>query len=333
MMLQHGEKIDQYTILNKLGQGGMSDVYLAQDDSMQRQVVLKFPHPEILGDPATYERFTREMKIGGLLDHPNIPKMYGVGGEKVAPYMIMEFVAGKSLREILSDVGPLPKDRAIQMIVQIARALAYAHSRNVYHRDLKPENIMVLPGDLLKVMDFGIAFIEGARRVTWGKLSSQVGTPDYMSPERIKGKRGDVRSDIYALGIMAYEFFAGHPPYKADNPLSIMNQHVTVDAPLLSRYRKDVPPLIEEIIMKAIYRDPEARWESMDSFADALESPEKLDLEGLRAERHNAAKKPAATRSMQSGSSIQTAIAVVPIFALLAAFAIGVVLLLIFRHP
>ncbi len=285
MNLQVGGQIDQYVLLNKLGSGGMSEVFLARDEKNQREVVLKFPHDNLMGDPASYERFTREIKIGTLLNHPNIQKLYEVAGEKMNPYLVLEYVKGCTLRELLDKEALLPSAKAVALGVQIARALGYAHANHVFHRDLKPENIIVTAEGQAKVMDFGIAFVEGARRITWGRLSSQIGTPDYMAPEQVKGSRGDVRTDIYALGIMVYEFLAGRPPFQGDNALVIMNQHVTLYPPPLHRFNKHISTDLEEVIMKAIRREPVNRWSSMEAFAGALEQPDKIDVAALKAER------------------------------------------------
>lgn len=285
MSLQPGEQIDQYTVLQKLGQGGMSEVYRARDERNRRDVTLKFPHEDMIGDPATYERFQREVKIGTRLSHPNIQKLYGMGDGDRPPYLVFEYVDGRTLRELLRREAPLPVERAVSLGMQIARAIAYAHEHGVFHRDLKPENIIVTPAGEAKVMDFGIAFVEGARRITWGRLSAQVGTPDYMAPEQIKGGRGDHRTDIYALGTMIYEFLAGRPPYEGDNNLAVMSQHVMMSPPPIHTFRKNVPPALEETIMKAIRRDPAARWPSMQAFADALEHPERVDAAALKTER------------------------------------------------
>jgi serine/threonine-protein kinase len=285
MRLKAGEQVSHYTVLSKLGQGGMSEVYLARDEANGREVVLKFPNDDSMSDPASYERFTREVKIGEILTHPNIQKLYEVCTEKPNTYLVLEYVDGASLRDIINREAPFTLEKAVSLGSQIAQALGYAHANHIYHRDLKPENIIVTAEGKAKVMDFGIAFVEGARRVTWGRLSAQVGTPDYMAPEQIKGKRGDARTDIYSLGIMVYEFFAARPPYEGDNALSIMNQHVTNNPPPLHRFNKKVSPAIEEIVLKATRRDPEERWETMESFADALQNPEKIDVEVLKAER------------------------------------------------
>jgi serine/threonine-protein kinase len=293
MSLHTGERIDHYTVLEKLGRGGMSEVYHARDEQNQREVVLKFPHEDMAGDPATYERLRREIKIGTTLDHPNIQKLYEISGNGVPEYLVLEYVEGCTLRELLEREAPLPFDKAIDLGVQIARAIGYAHEHKIFHRDLKPENIIVSREGQAKVMDFGIAFVAGARRVTWGRLSAQVGTPDYMAPEQIKGSRGDHRTDIYALGTMLYELLAGRPPYEGDNNLAIMNQHVTMSPPPLHYFRKDVPPALEEAIMKAIRRDPDRRWQSMQEFEHALLHLDSVDVAALRAEREHKEANPA----------------------------------------
>ena len=285
MTLQPGEVIDQYTIMHKLGHGGMSEVYLAQDNQHRREVVLKFPHADMAGDPATYERFRREIQIGELLTHPRIQKLYELAGSHLDPYLVLEYVDGVTLREVVRKNHRLPVERAVSLGVQIAQALAYAHAQHVFHRDLKPENIIVTPDGCAKVMDFGIAFVGGARRVTWGQMSAQVGTPDYMAPEQIKGNRGDERTDIYALGMLLYECLAGRLPYQGDNALVVMSQHVTVSPPPLRQFVAHVPAALEEIVLKAIRRSPDARWTSMAAFAQALQHPEEVDVVALQAER------------------------------------------------
>jgi serine/threonine-protein kinase len=290
MKIESGKQVDKYLVQQELGHGGMSDVFLARDEAAGRDVVLKFPHDDIMGDPKTYEHFTREVKIGQMLDHPNIQKLYALAGETHSPFLVLEYVPGRTLRDILNDTEKHPRGEkdiefALSIGRQMTRALSYAHSHHVAHRDLKPENIIVSPDGTAKVMDFGIAFVEGSRRVTWGPLSSQVGTPDYMAPEQIKGVRGDHRTDIYALGMILYEVIGGRLPYEGDNALAVMNQHVNVKPPSLHTFSKSVPPPLEEAIMKAIRRNANNRWQTMDEFREALERPESVDTEALRAER------------------------------------------------
>lgn len=303
MKLQAGEIISHYTVIKELGHGGMSQVYLARDDKHDREVVLKFPNDDLMSDPANYERFRREVKIGNILNHPNIQRLYELGGEPQSPFLVLEYVPGDTLRDEFTKVRPHQRNRekseetAHQLGKQLGNALAYTHANGVYHRDLKPENIIVTPDGAAKIMDFGIAFVEGSRRVTWGALSSQVGTPDYMAPEQIKGQRGNDRTDIYALGMILYECIAGRLPYEGDNALAVMNQHVTVSPPPLHKFCKDVTPALEEAILKAIRRSPETRWPSAQAFVEALGRPETVDVAALKAEREaeaeNSAKPPA----------------------------------------
>jgi serine/threonine protein kinase len=293
---ERGQQIGRYTIIDRLGKGGMSHVYRARDPEHDREVVLKFPLLEIMDDPATHERFHREVKIGKLLHHPNIQHLYQLSRFQQHEYLVLEYVPGQSLRHFLHAKKPGPNDfRDVSDLgLQLARALAYTHRLQIAHRDLKPENIIITPEGTVKVMDFGIAFLKGARRVTWGRMSSQVGTPDYMAPEQIQGRRGDSRTDIYALGMILYEYLAGRLPYQGDSALSIMNQHVNAKPAPLHRFRKEVPLLLEEVIMKAIRRSPEDRWQDMEALIAALEPGSAADALLLREERENEPDGPAA---------------------------------------
>jgi serine/threonine protein kinase len=291
MKLQESEIVGPYTVVRELGLGGMSHVYLARDNRLCRDVVLKFPNEDLMGDPASYERFQREIKIGKLLDHPNIQKLFELAGDTEKPCLVLEYVPGETLRDDLRHDGPKWSDpvqaqkRALSIGVQISNALAYTHEHGVFHRDLKPENIIITPDGVPKVMDFGIAFLEGTRRITWGALSSQVGTPDYMAPEQIKGQRGDDRTDIYALGMILYECVTGRLPYQGDNALAVMNQHVTASPPPMRQFARQVSPALDEVILKAIRRNPDARWQSARAFVAALEGVDQVDVAVLKAER------------------------------------------------
>jgi serine/threonine protein kinase len=289
MQFEDGQKLGRYTIEHPLGHGGMSNVYLAHDDQEDRKTVLKFPHEELLADIASYERFTREVKIGKLLKHPNIQNLYELAKVNHSQFLVLEYIDGRSMREYLrlreKEVRPDDIKDAVDIGLQIAKALAYAHEHHVVHRDLKPENVIITPDNKAKVMDFGIASIQGARRVTWGPMTAQVGTPDYMSPEQIQGGRGDGRTDVYALGMILYEFIAHHLPYDGDNALAVMNQHVTMKAPPLHFYREDVPAPLEEIIMKALRRNPQDRWQTMTDMITALEDWSTVDVVALRTDR------------------------------------------------
>ncbi len=277
MTLSPGEQLDSYRIVAALGRGAFSEIYQATD-AQGRPIVLKCPYPNLLGDPNLWERFRREMAIAARLRHPNIQRALEVAGERGRPYLVFEYVEGRSFREHLRERGPLPVDDAVQFAMQIARGLAYAHEQHVYHRDLKPENILISSAGELKLVDFGVAFMEGAKRLTWSWLSSAVGTPDYMAPEQIQGKRGDARSDVYGLGVVLFEMLAGRVPWAGDNPLSIMSQQLSTSPPPLHTLNREVPPPVEAIVRKALRKNPRERYQDAGGMLQDLERWHDLDL-------------------------------------------------------
>lgn len=266
-----GAQIDHYEVIRMLGHGGMSRVYLARDLRDQRKVVLKFPNDDIIGDVSVFERYRREAEIGSRLNHPHIQHLLNVDERRDEQYLVVEYIEGQTLRRLLEDREgePLPPDEALRITTQVCDALAYCHDHGVYHRDIKPENIMLQPDGSVKIIDFGVALLEGARRVTWRGLSGTVGTPDYMSPEQLRGERGTASSDIYAAGMMLYEMLCGRTPFEGENVFAIMNQHVSHDPPSILQYRPDLAPALATVVMHAIRRDPEKRYKSVrDLLAD-----------------------------------------------------------------
>lgn len=277
MEYELGQTVDgRYQILSPLGHGGMSEAYKARDRESGQVVVLKIPHASLIGDPATFSRYQREMEIGKRLQHPHIQHLIAEGkpGGGVAPYMVLEYVEGELLRSYLAKHTPLPVDEALRITGQLAEALQYCHDHGVVHRDLKPENVFITPDGQIKLADFGIALLRGARRLTFRRFSSEVGTPDYMAPEQVRGERGDARTDGYAVGVMLYEMLSGEVPYHGDSPLSVMSQRVTTEAPLLRVARPDVPPPLEAVVYKALQREPAERYQSM---AELLHDLQHLD--------------------------------------------------------
>jgi serine/threonine protein kinase len=266
-----GAQIDHYEIIRILGQGGMSRVYLATDLAEQRKVVLKFPNDDMIGDIAVFERYRREAEIGSRLNHPHVQHLLNTDEKRHEEYLVVEYIEGQTLRKILEEREgePLPPDEALRITRQICDALAYCHEHGVYHRDIKPENIMLQDDGSVKIIDFGIALLQGARRVTWRGLSSTMGTPDYMSPEQLRGERGTAGSDIYAVGIMLYEMLCGRTPFDGENVFAVMNQHVSHDPPSILQYNAQLSPALVTVVMHAIRRDPEKRYKSMrDVLAD-----------------------------------------------------------------
>lgn len=275
---------DRYDILEALGQGGMNDAYKARDLETGRLVVLKIPFSSLIGDPATYSRYQRELEIGKRLHHPNIQELVDEGRlNGVTPYLVLEYVDGTLLREYLRQHAPLPVDEAINITLQLTDALHYCHEHGVVHRDLKPENILIEPDGTVKLVDFGIALLQGARRLTFRRLSSSFGTPDYMAPEQVQGDRGDGRTDIYAVGVMLYEMLTGDVPYHGDSPLAVMSQRVTTDAPLLRRRRPDLPPQLEAIVWRALRREPAERYPSMAALRYDLTHLEEVAIPELKS--------------------------------------------------
>ena len=211
-----GTQIDHYEIVRMLGHGGMSRVYLAIDLQNQSKVVLKFLNDDLIGDIAVFERYRREAEIGSRLDHPHIQHLLNTDEKRSEEYLAVEYIEGQTLRKVMEEREgkPLPVEEALRITDQICDALAYCHEQGVYHRDIKPENIMLQADGNVKIIDFGIALLAGARRVTWRGLSGTVGTPDYMSPEQLRGERGTAASDIYAIGMMLYEMLCVLPGVK-----------------------------------------------------------------------------------------------------------------------
>jgi serine/threonine protein kinase len=277
MAIQPGARLDAFEIKDVIGHGAFSEVYLAEDPQ-GRKVVLKLPHDAIIGDTATFDRFRRELEIAKRLDHPGIQHSYDLGAHRSRPYLVMEYVEGETLRDLLDREKKLPTARAIDLTEQLAEAMAYAHAQGVFHRDLKPENLLITPEGRLVVTDFGIALLEGARRLTWRWLTSAVGTPDYMAPEQIQGKRGDARTDIYAIGIMLFEMLTGRVPWEGDNPLAVMQQHLSAPLPDLHALNPTVLAPLEAIVRKCLRKDPDERYQDAGELLHDLRHWQDLDL-------------------------------------------------------
>jgi serine/threonine-protein kinase len=277
-VLEVGDLLDHYRVERVVARSGMSTLYRAVDERNGKLVALKVPHPEMEADPVLVERFRREEQIGLELDHPGIVKTYpSQGGQRM--YMVIEWVDGQLLRAILNGERKLEVERATALTLGICDALDYMHKRGVVHRDLKPENIMVCEGDRIKLIDFGIAMKEDARRLTYAGTSPLLGTPDYISPEQVKGQRGDQRSDIYALGAMFYEMLTGQPPYVGPNPLAVMNERLLHDPESPRKQNKAISPQLEEILFRSLEREPRHRYATALEMAWELEHQDQVGVD------------------------------------------------------
>ncbi|MGD0155364.1 MAG: serine/threonine-protein kinase [Terracidiphilus sp.] len=276
--LQGGDTLDHYRLEAEVSRSGMATLYRATDVRNGRQVAVKVPHPEMEADPILLERFRREEEIGQEIDHPGVVKTYD-GEDRSRRYMVIEWVEGRLLRAILNEERKLPVERAVALTVAICDALDNLHKHGVVHRDLKPENIMVDAEDRIKIIDFGIALKEDARRITQTGLTPALGTPDYISPEQVKGQHGDQRSDVYALGAILYEMLTGQPPFTGPNPLAVMNERLLTDPTPARELNAAISPELEEILFRAMAREPRHRYATASEMAWELEHQELVGVE------------------------------------------------------
>jgi serine/threonine-protein kinase len=261
----------------------MASIFKGIDLQTGETVALKVPFMQFESDPAFFSRFQREESIGRKLKHPYILRIVPVE-DKSRPYIAMEFLQGQTLRSVMQAAERMPVKDALAIAGRICEALEYLHSQEVIHRDLKPENIMLCDDGSIRVMDFGIAKAAGLRRLTFAGFSTSMGTPDYMAPEQVKGKRGDARTDIYSLGVMLYEMVTGATPFEGNNPYAIMNARLIGDPVAPRRHLPELDPQVEEIILHALERQPFDRYPTAAAMKLELDAPEKVQVTG-RAER------------------------------------------------
>jgi serine/threonine-protein kinase len=274
---QAGAQIDSYRIEEQIARSGMATIYRAADTRDNRQVALKIPHPDMESDPILFDRFQREAGIGEKLDHPMVMRVYG-GEERSRIYMVMEWCQGRLLRQIL-DEGPLPQERAIHIASQVLQGLDYIHANGVVHRDLKPENIMVDEDDNIKLIDFGIAGDAAAKRLTYANFTAAIGTPNYISPEQVKGRRGDGRSDIYSMGVILYEMLSGKLPFNGPNPMAAMNERLLNYPVPPTVANPEITPQLQEVIYRALEREPKNRYAKASEFARDLAHLDQVGVE------------------------------------------------------
>jgi eukaryotic-like serine/threonine-protein kinase len=282
--LQRGDHLDHYRIEALVAESGMATIYRAIDIRDEQTVALKVPHFKVESDPLLFDRLKREEQIGQKLDHPGVMRVFR-DDRRTHNYMVMEWIEGRVLRDILTE-QKLGIDRSIRLTIAICDALHYIHSQGVVHRDLKPENIMVDAQDRVKLIDFGIAGDAAARRLTFGKLTRTMGTADYISPEQVKSQRGDARSDVYALGVIFYEMLTGELPFKGANALVVLNDRLINDPTPPREVNPQITAQLQEIIYRALEREPANRYASADEFANDLRHPESVGVAERRELRH-----------------------------------------------
>jgi predicted Ser/Thr protein kinase len=267
-----GQTIGKYRIVEHLGRGGMAEVYKAYQPSLDRYVALKLMHAFLAADQDFIARFEREAKNVAVLRHPNIVQVYDFDVQNGTPYMVMEYIEGGTLKSHLEDLARqgqhLATPEAIHVVEEVGKALAYAHSHQMIHRDVKPANVLLETGGRVILTDFGIAKILTGPSYT--VTGATIGTPAYMSPEQGLGRPGDHRSDIYALGVMLYQLATGQLPYEADTPLAVMLKHVNEPLPLPRTFQPDMPEGLERIILKAMAKNPDDRFQSADEMLAQL---------------------------------------------------------------
>jgi serine/threonine protein kinase len=261
----------RYEVEDLVGTGGMSSVYRARDNVLERQVALKILHDHFSTDPEYVERFRREARAIARLNHPNIVTIIDRGELDRHQFIVFEHVAGENLKDVVRRRGPLPVDEAVAFTTQVARGLAFAHDHGVVHRDIKPQNVLIDENGTAKVTDFGIArSIDPRDELT--ETGTLLGTSEYIAPEQASGRRVDSRSDQYSLGVVLYELLTGETPYSGDNVMAVAMKHLHEPVPRARDRRPDVPASVDAIVSRAMAKRPEDRFPSTDDMVVALES-------------------------------------------------------------
>ena len=269
-MLTKGQKInDRYEIIKTIGEGGMANVYLANDTILDRKVAIKVLRGDLSNDEKFIRRFQREALSVSNLSHPNIVEVYDVGEEDGQYYIVMEYIEGKTLKQLLKKRETLTLPEVIDIMLQLTDGLAHAHESYIIHRDIKPQNIMILDNGLVKITDFGIAMALNATQLT--QTNSVMGSVHYLPPEQANGKSATVKSDIYSLGILMYELITGSVPFKGDNAVEIALKHMKEKIPSIRKQNPTIPQSVENIVIKATAKNPRNRYDSVKEMHDDLE--------------------------------------------------------------
>ena len=266
-----GSKInDRYQIIKTLGEGGMANVYLAHDTILDRSVAVKVLRGDLASDEKFVRRFQREALSASSLSHPNIVEMYDVGEDDGQYYIVMEYVDGKTLKQVLKQRGHLSVSEVVDIMLQVTDGMAHAHDAYIIHRDIKPQNIMILPNGMIKITDFGVATALNSTQLT--QTNSVMGTVHYLPPEQASGKGSTIRSDIYSMGIMMYELLTGLVPYKGDSAVEIALKHLKEPLPSVRKAYPSIPQSIENVIIKATAKNPKNRYKDARSMHEDIKT-------------------------------------------------------------
>lgn len=261
---------ERYLIKNLIGSGGMADVYLATDTILDRNIALKIIRIDLAQDPISLLRFQREAKAISKMDHQNIVQVYDVGEYNHRPYIVMEYVHGKTLKQLLQKRIALPIDEALDIMKQLTSALVHAHQNSIIHRDIKPHNVLIKDDGTAKITDFGIALSHDSMQITANDMV--LGSAHYLAPELTSGEEATHASDIYALGIVFYELLTGFVPFNAGTPVQVAMAHINETMPSLTKINKDIPPQIEQIVFKACAKNKAERYQSAEEMLFDLEN-------------------------------------------------------------
>ncbi len=268
-MITKGQKInDRYEIIKSIGEGGMANVYLAHDLILDRDVAIKVLRGDLSGDEKFVRRFQREALAASSLSHPNIVEMYDVGEDGGTYYIVMEYINGKTLKQLIKKRGALSLSECVDIMLQLTDGVDHAHASYIIHRDLKPQNIMIQDNGQVKITDFGIAMALNNTQLT--QTNSVMGSVHYLPPEQASGKGATVKSDIYSLGIMLYELLTGNLPFKGENAVEIAFKQIKDDIPSVREINKEIPQSLENIVLKATAKNPKNRYASAKEMHDDL---------------------------------------------------------------
>jgi serine/threonine protein phosphatase PrpC/predicted Ser/Thr protein kinase len=313
--VQVGDVLDnRFRIDEVVSRSGMASIYKGHDLLTEETVAVKVPHMQFESDPGSFARFQREAEIGKRLNHPNILRFINVTKQS-RPYIVMEYLEGRTLSSVMNEVRPIPIPDAVQIASALCDALAHMHEQGIVHRDLKPQNIMICDDGSIRIMDFGIAKATEMRRITFAGFSPAMGTPDYMAPEQVKGRRGDERTDIYSLGAMLYEMTTGRVPFEGPNPFIVMNSRITGDPIAPRKVNPKISLELEEIILHAMEREPSRRYPSAAAMKAELDDPESVK----GTDRHKHLQSPKVWKTRWQGVRLVVISAAVPIVVFVVA--------------